>query len=199
MKTIKLNNYHGIGRYDDVSPFIIDEDLRIKIDGLSVTNGEYHIIAKCNGRQTSQRIEGVATIPKSFLSAGELYISVALYIKGNKVKEFACEPLTLKEVEGEMLAEPMIEALKAEIATLNQELATTKENQATAISNLRQDVEHKLDEQSRAVLEFIKTAIEEVKQSMLTATDENAEALNEKIKSVSTTVASFFTDKKKKK
>lgn len=107
MKKILLKKY-GVGRYDDVSPFIIDGDLEIAFDGISAVNGDYYAVSSCNGQTTRQRINGNIILSKDFLSAGELNITVVYYLNGTLLKEWVVEPLFLKEISSGLSAEPFV-------------------------------------------------------------------------------------------
>ena len=57
MRLIKLKS-NGLGRYDDVSPFLVtDNKLEIKVE-LPGFNGEFYLITENNGKTTAQKHTG---------------------------------------------------------------------------------------------------------------------------------------------
>ena len=137
MKTIILKN-SGIGRYDDVSPFIIaDNALELKVE-LPNYNGEYYLVAKNNGATFKRTIPHDGNIKLDGLTAGGFNAEVKHYLKGELIKVYKVEPLLLKEVDGTLSAMPEIEQLKGEISALNKELKEAKEEQTKSIKRLEE-------------------------------------------------------------
>ena len=132
MRTIKLR-VNGLGRYDDVSPFIVtDNELLLKIE-LPNFNGEFYFVAELNGAQIRKRISEDGSVYVGELSAGELFAEVKHYLHGELIKTYKVEPLLLKEVDGTVHAMPEIELLKDEISALKKELAEVKEWHADSV------------------------------------------------------------------
>lgn len=143
MKTIKFNQ-NGTGRYDDVSPFIItDKSLKLKI-ALPEQSGEYYLVTENNGNKEQRLLGGDVTVIDN-LTAGEFNAAVEHYFKGELIKTYRIEPLILKEVNGEISAEPEIIALKSEIAEMK-----------TALSELGADIKDKAQELEQWKLKAIR-------------------------------------------
>lgn len=124
MKTIKLDPY-GIGRYDDVSSFIIaDKGLKIKVE-LPQVNGEFYVVAKNNGKVFKQQLVRDRETELDGLTAGELICEVKHYIKGELIKVYKIEPLLLKQLDVTLSAMPEIEALCQAITSLEEIQAST--------------------------------------------------------------------------
>lgn len=117
--TLKRNN---IAAWSDTTPFVLPEDFDFEILGMTTTNGEYIVTAKLNDEKRQAKVTGICKIPSSVLHAGELEISVALYLKGQKVTEWIAEPVTIVEECGEVSAMPAITALRAEIEAVSRKL-----------------------------------------------------------------------------
>lgn len=122
MKTIKLKS-NGLGRYDDVSPFLVtDNRLEIKVE-LPNFNGEFYLITENNGRTEKRLLPRDGTVAIERLTAGELNASVKHYLKGALIREYKVEPLLLKEADGNLSALPELAALKSALAELGREYA----------------------------------------------------------------------------
>ena len=139
MKTIKLLSY-GIGRYDDVSPFIIaDNSLELKVE-LPNVNGEFFLIAKNNDKTIKISLSKYEPVTIEGLTAGEFKAEVKHYLKGVLIKAYAIEPLILKEVDGSISAMPEIVELKTQLADLSISFASYKEESNKTIEELRNDL-----------------------------------------------------------
>ena len=113
-RVINLKNY-GVGRYDDVSPFMITEDLELSFVGMNAVNGEYIAVVDCNGETLQEKTEGSLKIPKDFLSEGQLNVTILYYLRGNKLSEWKVEPLLLQNALLGLSAEPDIEIIKKKL------------------------------------------------------------------------------------
>lgn len=121
---------NGLGRYDDVSPFIIgDKGIELKI-GLPNFNGEFYLIAENNGKTFKMLLPRDSVIVLDGLMAGELNAEVKHYLKGELIKTYKVEPLLLKEVDGMLSAVPEIIALKTGINNFKAENAHLQTNLA---------------------------------------------------------------------
>lgn len=114
MKRITLKPI-GVGRYDDVSPFIITDTALELCIAVPNVNGEFYFAAENNGKSYYKLIPkgGLITLPD--LTAGELCGEVTHYLKGERVKNYKIEPLIIKEADGTLTAEPEFAALKAKL------------------------------------------------------------------------------------
>ncbi len=141
-RLITLKPY-GVGRYADVSPFIIDEDLHITFEGMDAANGIYHAALTCGVLHLSAKIVNhMITIPKESLSAGELNITVMLYLRGEKLKEWVIEPLLLKDVEPTLTAEPEVSVLGEELKTLKATMIAETEELKTELARMREELDN---------------------------------------------------------
>lgn len=130
MRTVKLNNI-GIGRYDDVSPFIITNgEIQMNIE-LPSYNGEFYLTAENNGRKFKQKLINGGTVIIDNLTAGELKAEVKHYVKGELVKVYKIETLLIKELDMNLSVSPEITAINERITNLNSRL----ESLAETISN----------------------------------------------------------------
>lgn len=122
MKSIKIKS-NGLGRYDDVSPFIIESGaLELTVE-LPAKSGEFYFVAENNSKclgATLISCEG--TIALENLQAGELKAAVKHYLRGELIEVFKVEPLLLKEVEKELSAMPEIALLEGKISELRKQL-----------------------------------------------------------------------------
>lgn len=121
MRTLTLKR-NDIAAWSDTTPFVLPEDFDFEILGMTTTNGEYIVTAKQNDEKRQAKVTGQCKIPASVLHAGELEISVALYLKGQKVTEWIADPVTIVEECGEVSAMPAIIALRAEIEAVSRKL-----------------------------------------------------------------------------
>lgn len=122
MKTIKLKS-NGLGRYDDVSPFLVtDNRLEIKVE-LPGYNGEFYLITENNGKTEKRLVPRDGTVTIEGLTAGELNTAVKHYLKGALIREYKVEPLLLKEADGNLSALPELAELKAELNGLERQYA----------------------------------------------------------------------------
>ncbi len=122
MKIIILKP-NGVGRYDDVSPFIVtDNKLELKV-ALPNFYGEFYLVTELGGRTEKRLLPGDGVITLENLAAGELNAAVKHYLKGAFIKEYKVEPLVLIEADGSITAEPEIAALTQRLATLETSFA----------------------------------------------------------------------------
>lgn len=127
MRTIAIKT-NGLGRYDEVSHFLIDSGaLELKIE-LPNTSGEFYFVAEQNGKSLGAKlipVDGVITLEN--LEAGELHAAVKHYFRGELIEVLKIEPLLLREVDKELSAMPEFGELKGEIERLKKELAAFKQ------------------------------------------------------------------------
>ena len=121
MRTLTLKR-NDIAAWSDTTPFVLPEDFDFEILGMTTIYGEYIVTARQDGRMQQEKTTGQCKIPSFMLHAGELEISVALYLKGQKVTEWIAEPVTIVEECGEVSAMPAIIALRAEIEAVSRKL-----------------------------------------------------------------------------
>ena len=125
MKLIKLRC--GVGRYDDVSPFIlVDGKLELKIE-LPQLKGDYYLITD-NGKQNKILLPVDGKVTLENLTEGELNMSVKHYFKGELIREYKIEPLVLKNIDGNISADPEIIELKKELSELKKEFVQYKQS-----------------------------------------------------------------------
>lgn len=125
MKTITLKS-NSLGRYDDVSPFIIaDGKIEIKVN-LPAINGEFFFIAENNEAEFKKVLSGDGRVMLDGLTAGELKAEVKHYLKGNLIQTFKIEPLILQAVDCNLSGTPEIASLRCDADTLVKSLAELK-------------------------------------------------------------------------
>ena len=122
MRTIKSKN-NSLGRYDDVSPFLIESGvLELKIE-LPERNGEFYFVSELNKKQTVKPIIGGIVVLDG-LEAGELRAAVKHYLRGELIEVFKIEPLLLKAVEKDLSAMPEFALLTGELVALKERTET---------------------------------------------------------------------------
>lgn len=140
MKTIQLKT-SGVGRYDDVSPFIVtDNTLHLQI-GLPPYNGEFYLVYELNGKVSKRLIPRSGQLILEDLTAGELNAEVKHYLKGELIKTYRVEPLLLKEVEGMLSAIPEMEELRRQINSVETSFTEYKESAAEREKTLVEQLE----------------------------------------------------------
>lgn len=125
MRTITLKST-GVGRYDDVSPFIItDREFALKI-ALPGFNGEFYLVYENVVERVKRIIPENGELTLKGLAAGEFRAEVKHYLKGEIIKTYKVEPLILKEADGSLAAEPEMAELRHLYAELKEELAAER-------------------------------------------------------------------------
>ena len=143
MRNLKL--YNHCAKYEDRSPFIIDEDLKISVVGELPQNAKLTATIKNNG--FTETVSGTEiTVAKDKLTAGELNITFGVYVRGELVQTINAEPLIIKAVD--LTAEPFTADVYAKIEELRKafsdyQLRTQVQLQemATEITNLKNEIE----------------------------------------------------------
>lgn len=165
MKVIKLKS-NGLGRYDDVSPFIItDNKLEIKVE-LPNYNGEFYLVTENNGKTEKRLLPRNGTVTLERLTTGELNAAVKHYLKGALIREYKVEPLLLKEVDGNLSSLPEIEALTRRICGLERAFKeyteSTEEREKTHESTLNK----RLDEACVTLSALLRFAYDDFKNNV---------------------------------
>ena len=123
MRKIKLKS-NGLGRYDDVSPFLIESGaLALEID-LPDKSGEYYLVSELNGKEKVQRIIRGSSVTLSDLETGELKAAVKHYLRGELIEVYKVEPLLLKSVDKDLSAMPEFALLTGELVALKERTET---------------------------------------------------------------------------
>lgn len=139
MKRIRLKP-NGIGRYDDVSPYIIaDGKLKVQI-ALPNFNGNFYIITENRGSIIKKLVPLDGIIELDNLSAGELNAEVRHYLKGEIIKTYKIEPLLLKELEGVITVIPEIEELNRRLCGCKRSFEVFKSKMDEYLLRLEKDL-----------------------------------------------------------
>lgn len=140
MRSITIKS-DRVGRYDDVSPFLVErEDLELKIE-LPEKSGEFYFTFELNGKIGKPiYIPRGGTIVVGELSAGELRAEVKHYLRGTLLEVYKVEPLLLKAVERGLSATPEIALLTGEVEALKKETEELKESLTEERENARKAV-----------------------------------------------------------
>lgn len=137
MKTITIKSGR-LGRYDEVSPFLVESGaLELKV-ALPDKSGEFYLIAELNGETVCSKPiprDGTVTVDK--LEAGELHVGIKHYLRGELIECFKVEPLMIKRVDTALFAMPEIGALKAENEALHKEIAALVKSHTEAFTELK--------------------------------------------------------------
>ncbi len=171
MRTITLKST-GVGRYDDVSPFIItDREFVLKI-ALPGFNGEFYLVYENVGERVKRLIPGNGELTLKGLVAGEFKAEVKHYLKGEIIKTYKVEPLLLKEVDGSLAAEPEIADLRRITDELVKALAAERERTEGLYSALTEEhkradrLAQRLEAMERAVAGLVKFAKDDYKNNV---------------------------------
>lgn len=125
MRTITIKT-KCLGRYDDVSPFLVEGgelELKIKLPNLS---GEFFFVSELNGKsKEATPIPHDGAVALTGLEAGELHSEVKHYMRGQLVETYKVEPLLLKAVDTQLSAMPEIAFLTAECQALREKTEET--------------------------------------------------------------------------
>lgn len=136
MKTIKLKSGR-LGRYDDVSPFLVESgnlELFFELPNLS---GDYFLTGENSGRVLeAKRIPVDHRIDLSDLTAGELKLEIKHYLRGEMITTYKIEPLILKSVDGSLTGTPEIALLTAENEERKKEAESLLKRLESAEKNL---------------------------------------------------------------
>lgn len=140
MRSITIRS-DRVGRYDDVSPFLVERgELELKIE-LPEKSGEFYFTFELNGKIGKPiYIPRGGTIVVGELSAGELRAEVKHYLRGTLLEVYKVEPLLLKAVESGLSATPEIALLTGEVETLKKETETLKKSLTEERENARKAV-----------------------------------------------------------
>lgn len=98
LKTITIK---AIGRYDDISPFILaeNENLKLKINFEKRLRGDYYLLGSINEKSLSYNLNNTNEIILNDLSAGVLNLKLTIVYNGQVYKEWRIEPLIIKQLD----------------------------------------------------------------------------------------------------
>lgn len=150
MKTIQLKSGR-LGRYDDVSPFLVESGaLELKIE-LPKQSGEFFLVSELNGKSlgTIPFLRGCTEV-LHLSEAGELHAEVKQYLRGELVETYKVEPLLLKAVDKSLSAMPEIAALREECDELRKGTNELKKE----LQHHKEEVERRLSKLVTAFLSF---------------------------------------------
>ena len=90
-----------IGRYDDISPFILaeNENLKLKINFEKRLRGDYYLLGSINEKSLSYNLNNTNEIILNDLSAGVLNLKLTIVYNGQVYKEWRIEPLIIKQLD----------------------------------------------------------------------------------------------------
>ena len=133
MRTITLKS-NGLGRYDDVSPFLVESGtLELKFN-LPNRNGDFFLVTELNSKNGgAKQISLDGTLKLEGLEAGELKAEVKHYLRGELIETYKVEPLLLKAVDTDLSATPEIAVLTAEYEIMREELNALEKWQEKAV------------------------------------------------------------------
>lgn len=160
MRSITIKS-DRVGRYDDVSPFLVERDLELKIE-LPEKSGEFYFTFELNGKIGKPiYIPRGGTIVVGELSAGELRAEVKHYLRGTLLEVYKVEPLLLKAVERGLSATPEIALMTDEIAFLTGEIEALKKETEALKKSLTEERENARKAMRELVLSFLSYAYAE--------------------------------------
>lgn len=139
MKTIKLN-LNGLGRYDDVAPFVLtDGKLELEII-LPKSNGLFFLVAENNEKKYKVLIPEDGKLSIDGLTAGELKCEIKHYVRGELVENYKIETLLLRKLDDSCTADPTVAQLLREVQSLKDENAKLREETTSKIQNLMKQI-----------------------------------------------------------
>ena len=160
MRSITIKS-DRVGRYDDVSPFLVERDLELKIERPE-KSGEFYFTFELNGKIGKPiYIPRGGTIVVGELSAGELRAEVKHYLRGTLLEVYKVEPLLLKAVERGLSATPEIALMTDEIAFLTGEIEELKKETEALTNSLTEERENARKAVRELVLSFLSYAYAE--------------------------------------
>lgn len=161
MRSITIKS-DRVGRYDDVSPFLVERgDLELKIE-LPEKSGEFYFAFELNGKIGKPiYIPRGGTIVVGELSAGELRAEVKHYLRGTLLEVYKVEPLLLKAVERGLSATPEIALLTDKIALLTGKTEELKKETEELKESLTEERENARKAVRELVLSFLSYAYAE--------------------------------------
>lgn len=161
MRSITIKS-DRVGRYDDVSPFLVERgDLELKIE-LPEKSGEFYFAFELNGKIGKPiYIPRGGTIVVGELSAGELRAEVKHYLRGTLLEVYKVEPLLLKAVESGLSATPEIALLTDKIALLAGKTEELKKETEELKESLTEERENARKAVRELVLSFLSYAYAE--------------------------------------
>lgn len=140
MRKIKLKS-NGLGRYDNVSPFLIESGALALEIYLPDKSGEYYLVSELNGKEKVQRIIRGSSVTLSDLETGELKAAVKHYLRGELIEVYKIEPLLLKAVDTQLSATPEIAFLMGECQAMREKLEAAEKSLAeTEKHNRERDI-----------------------------------------------------------
>lgn len=126
MRTITVKSGR-LGRYDDVSPFLVESgDLELQFD-LPNQSGEFILLSELNGSVCKNPIPKTRKITLKDLRAGELRLEVHHYLRGEMIQAFKIEPLILKSAGDSLSATPEFGAMGGVIERLAEAVQKLEE------------------------------------------------------------------------
>ncbi len=137
MRKIKLKS-NGLGRYDNVSPFLIESGALALEIYLPDKSGEYYLVSELNGKEKVQRIIRGSSVTLSDLETGELKAAVKHYLRGELIEVYKIEPLLLKAVDTQLSATPEIAFLMGECQAMREKLEAAEKSLTEAEKHNRE-------------------------------------------------------------
>lgn len=115
---IKLKN--TIGLVDEKDLFITGDKLTLNFH-TDYALTDYLVSFGDGAEKTQIRVKGEKSVvvPKKFFKAGLLFVEVRLIAKANVTKTFICEPIALKELDGDLYCIKAYDDLKQDINKAN--------------------------------------------------------------------------------
>ena len=124
---IKLLNGRAIVLDKEIYTICVNKALDFIIES-DIMYGNLYAICIINGvRNTFAIKEGVLSIEPKYLSSGELRIIFQQIKAGNKLNEWICESVTLREAEGEYEIIPEISEIRKEMEIMRKEVTQAME------------------------------------------------------------------------
>lgn len=104
----------------EVSPFMLPDSLKLhfKVEGVGYDLSEAFIVLKNGTAKGKYRLTQDFEVPDKFLFEGYLYMSIDVYLKGEKNYTIQVYPIKLVEANGETVVYDVIQSLEERISHL---------------------------------------------------------------------------------
>lgn len=116
---LKYTLKNSIGKAEENVVFKADDILTIEFESLYVLRNLLVSITDGSVKKQIRCLGNAVNIPKDLVKAGTLCFDVSLIERGQIVKTFVCEPLTIVEHNGELYSHKAYKAIREELVALN--------------------------------------------------------------------------------
>lgn len=118
-----------IARLSNGEPFLVakNEELCLEFESGNYLTDNLIINLKNGKLSEKYKVSKNFQVPKEFLQGGELFVGVNLLVKGDVVKHWDCEPITIIETNAGHLLEGTFNEFRKELQELTQKYVNLTE------------------------------------------------------------------------